>query len=549
MSTFCRKSVVFEIDKDSPDGIKLRDIAGGACSEYKGSDLRGVLQHAVRDQETGEYLFPEDGAPACFASRSGSLFYGHNDTLYPVRYLSQQSGCTISHKVLPVFQRKTNRAIVMGTDLVTSGPHANDVIFERGEPSGGVFKLRLLLPSVASRSTRRMNPTRIALLSPYVVSHDHKSAFMRCYLALIVSGTYRYSTIIPPMVCDIHENAREFRHVITHKRHAASEGDMELLARIVERAQRTYHDTQFRCSRAERAAFAGYISLLLGLLQSEEVMFKPITKQSKLWLVSEFICSAKFQCALVVSAVASVRRSLDRGITSKAGIMARMPYLCRQIPGLCEGVYALARVVIDGVYEQGSLSNLTLHLISQAGDTPGALPIVSEDLAFEGMNEDEIQHFKALVLWSKIALWLNCQDDVFSIIRAEIRRAGRRILQDSHCSDIIAFLAVLKIQRFRMESTLQLDTVSVDTTAGVMIADYIFEESPGRDSVFARGTVLELANKQRCEVFYGTETQICERGTRRERVGPASETLLCDPVVAAAVAESRTAGPLSMAAS
>ncbi|MFV9878241.1 MAG: hypothetical protein AB8U40_03010 [Anaplasma ovis] len=541
---FCiprRKLVAFKIDKDSPNGIKLRDISSGACSTYEGTDLRGILQHATYDEGAGEHFFPGD-ALACFeSSHSERLFYGHNDTLYPVQHLKLSGYAALFlHRALSVLHREYSRVIVLKTDFIVGGSHADEVIFEGSAPSRGMRRLRLFVPDVETRDTKDMNPTRVALLSPRVVPYDSKSLFLRRYVALIVASISKYERIIPALLWDIYKNAEQLTYITAHKRGILSDPDAEFLSRIVGFAQNTVCDSQFQCDRTARSACDGYISLLLGLSQSEEAMFRPMTERGRLWLISEFIRSDRFQSAVTALALASVGHSLNTGVTFKDRIMANMPYLCRQIPGLCEAVYAMVKIATNGAYEQGSLSNLVLYRARRANRELSVLPNVDAELAFEGMSgEAEIQRFESLVNSAMSALLTDMRGNTTDTEHAFIRGLARNVLRSSRSADIIATLTICNIQRLRTDTTLLLDAVSTDIVAGDMIAEYVLEEAQ-HDPEIASGAVLKLANRQKCEIFCDAETCIYPGGIRCERARSASGTLLQSPVIAAVVESTAT---------
>ncbi|MFV9881881.1 MAG: hypothetical protein AB8U31_03450 [Anaplasma ovis] len=78
------KEVVFRIELDSPDGIKLSDIANGKSVEYNGVDLRGVLQYArsITDEHDSSSCY---ATPVLLVSSSGQRFLCHERTVYPVQ--------------------------------------------------------------------------------------------------------------------------------------------------------------------------------------------------------------------------------------------------------------------------------------------------------------------------------------------------------------------------------------------------------------------------------------------------------------------------------
>ncbi|WP_010264322.1 hypothetical protein [Anaplasma marginale] len=538
-----RQLIVFGIDEDSPNGIKLRDIANSTCSEYQGIDLRGVLQHATHAESADEYFFPGDEL-ACFESSSPErLFYGYNDTLYPVRYLGFTYPDLFLHRVRSVLRREESRVIVMKTGFIVAGSRASEIISRGDSPSKGMRRLKMFVPAVESRDTKDMNPTRVALLSKSVVPYDSKSLFLRRYVALIVSSISKNGAIIPALLWDIYKNAEQLAYVTAHKGGVLSDPDTEFLARMVGFAQDAVRTPQFRCGQDERLAWDGCVSLLLGLSQSEGAMFDPVTKRGKLWLVSEFIRSDKFQSALTASALASVGHSLNSGITSKDDIMARMPYLCKQIPGLCEAAYAMAKIEVDGVYEQESLSNVVLYNARRANRELSVLPSVSRERALEDMNgAGAMERFESSVNRALSLLLTSVRDGTTDIDRTSIRDLARNVLSNSHSSDIIATLTICNIQRLGADITLLLGAASTDMMAGGMIAEYILEEAR-YDCKIASGAVLKLANRQECEIFFDAETRIYPGDVLCERARLTSGTLLQNPLVVAA-GESRATEPV-----
>ncbi len=378
------KEIAFRIEPDSPNGIKLDDIASGRCNEYNGVNLQDLLvRYAHYHEAEGKYIFPQSAEPVILVSGSNQHFLGCGDTVYPVQPLMNKPASLFPprRKTSPlsymwmqdpdyglVDERDAVREIVLKTNFVVTGPRTNDVRLQYVDGSGQNFsRVKLITPSVVMSKTKDMTPMRLALLSPYILPDDSESVFFRRYVALARARMQYNGGDIPwELEWDIRTNGRQFSRVLVYNKVTLSRMNARFLNGSLELIFKDIETRPFEYDAARVARHSRDMLLLLGLSHSGEAIFKPITKQSRLWLVSEFMHSRQFQDAVVSAAMASVTNSIDRGLTSKAAILKAMPYLCKQIPGLCEAVYTIIRAAKynNGVCEEGELDALALYSVS-----------------------------------------------------------------------------------------------------------------------------------------------------------------------------------------
>ncbi|ACZ49315.1 hypothetical protein ACIS_00761 [Anaplasma centrale str. Israel] len=552
------KAVVFEVASDMPRGIKLHDIASGQCSEYRDIALQDVLRHASYDEKTSKYFFPLHREPALLVSGSGQYFFGHGETLYPVRppasrpayifpphrrrsflnytWMKSESDCE------PVDSERAVREVVLKTDFVVTEPRSNDVKLQSDVGGSGISRVRIIAPSVVLSRTMRMIPTRVALLSPYVVPYHSESVFLRRYTALARAGVCKSGKLSEVFAFDVFKNIAQLTHILTHNRSALSELDAEFLDNSIKLAVCALEDGTLKYDAAAFAQYTRNMLLLLGLSQSNNAMFKPLTKQGKLWITSEFIYSREFQDAMISAAVASMRDSVDQGIVSREDIMENMPYLCKQISGLCEAVYTVVRAANynNGTCEEYSLSDLTLfNIISvlNSGCSPHNLQLssIDESSVFHSMSDVEVLRFDKLKEDALRASHQSHGDDVHSMYDM-----GRRVLRDRYCSDIIAYLAAHSIKRTSVRAG-TMSTLCENEVLDNAIADYLQTDSVLRNHAFARNAKLELADKQECEISCDVQAEVCVF-PELEYATPRSDTSLDAPKVAEVRAERRAAG-------
>lgn len=525
------KEVVFEIDQDLPDGIKLSDIANEQCSEYKGVDLRDVLQYTIYNRETKMRTFPEN-TPTCLVSSSGQYFFGHGDTLYSVRYHPiVLPSASLFYRVLLPCNREGNNVIVLKTRFAVTGLRTNDIAFEYAIPQNGITKMKLIAPSVVLNKTRGMTPTRLALLSPYVVSNSYESVFLRRYIALARARVGGSGGEFPAAVAwDIRANMQQFMHILTYARGALSLQDAGFLRDGVKFIQSARNEV-IKCSAAARAKHESDVLLLLGLSQSDEAIFKPLTERGKLWLVSEFICLQQFQNAVISAAMVSVKDSISRGIVARDDIWEGMPYLCKQIPGLCEIVYVLVKAAVYSTYEEGLLNNLVLRNIrGTMRFMDRVMPEVGEGPEFGGVDGGIIGRFNALKEDILRASSLSHGDNV-----RNMHTIGRRVLQSERCSDVIACLVAHRVSSLWDSNGQSVHDLCTCETSDELITNYVQIDSALRNRAFKRrGASLELANRQECEISSDVEIKVCKL-PMPEHPAPASDTSLDNPEVAAAI--------------
>ena len=501
------KEVVFEIDQDLPDGIKLSDIANGQCSEYKGIDLRDVLQYTVYNRETKMRAFPED-TPTCLVSGSGQYFFGYGDTLYSVRYHPNILPSTFFFRGTPLpCNRAGDSVIVLKTHFAVTGPHTNDMTFEYAMPQNGVTKMRLIVPSVVLNKTRGMTPTRLALISPYVVSNSYESVFLRRYIALARACVGRSGGEFPATVArDIRTNIQQFMHILTYARGALSPQDAGFLRDGV-RFIPFMRDEVIQCSVAARAKHEGDVLLLLGLSQSDEAIFKPLTKRGKLWLISEFVCSQQFQNAIISASMVSVKNGISGGIVSREDILEGMPYLCKQIPGLCEIIYVLVKAAVYGTYEEGCLNNLVLHNIrGTMRFMDRVMPDVGAGPEYWGADGGIIRDFNALKEDALRASNTSHESNV-----RNMHAIGHRVLNSERCSDIIACVVAHRVSSLWDSSGQSVHDLCTRETSDELIVNYVQTSSALRNHAFKRrGASLELADRQECEISSDVEIKVCK---------------------------------------
>ncbi|ACZ49314.1 hypothetical protein ACIS_00760 [Anaplasma centrale str. Israel] len=539
------KKVMFGVEQDGADGIKLCDIANGQCSEYKGTALRDVLQHATYDAEKEEYFFPSED-PALLVSGSGQHFFGYGRAVYPVQppasrpaYLfpPQRTCLRFDSAVMQHMGYRADpgsiRELVLGTNFVVTGPRSNDVKLQSNVGGSGISRVRIIAPVVLSK-TRDMNPTRVALLSPYVVQRNQKSVFLRRYTALARAGVHKSGKLSEVFSWDMHANTQQFAHILKHNRGALSESDAEFLYNSTEPVLR---DQAPECDAAALKRHAGDMSLLLGLSQSNGAMFKPLTKQGTLWLTSEFIHSRQFQDAVISASMASMKDAVDQGTVSREAIMESMPYLCKQIPGLCEAVYAIVRAAHynNAVCEENQLGDIALHDVARALSKHGVqLPGVDAESAPEGMSDAEVLRLDELRGDA-----LRASSTPLSNVRS-MHSMGRRVLRDSYCSDIIACLVARRVSS--LWDSCGRPASDLCKVSDEFVINYMTTHSVLRNHACAHGAELELADRQECDIscdVYDISMYEFRKPVRRT---PASDTSLDAPQVTEVGTERRDAG-------
>ncbi|AXW84008.1 hypothetical protein F0Q53_00095 [Anaplasma marginale] len=563
------KEVAFRIEPDSPNGIKLGDIASGRCNEYNGVNLRDLLRYAYYHKATGKYIFPSSAEPVILVSGSNQHFLGRGDTVYPVQPLMSKPASLFPprRKTSPlsytwmqdpnyglVDERDAVREIVLKTNFVVTGPRTNDVVrFQCNSIAGSdISRVKLITPSVVMSKTKDMTPMRLALLSPHILPDDSESVFFRRYVALARARMHYNGGDIPwELEWDIRANGRQFSRVLVYNRVTLSRMNAGFLRGNAEFIFKNTATRPFECDAARVERHSRDMLILLGLSHSGEAIFKPITKQSRFWLVSEFMHSRQFQDAVVSAAMASVTNSIDRGLTSKAAILKAMPYLCKQIPGLCEAVYTIIRAAKynNGVCEEGELDALALYSVSNVlrgrdKDCALDLPGVDEEHAFEGMSDREIERFDALKDSALRASHVlhgdnNNVDDMY--------KTGRRVLRDENCSAIIAYLVAHNVRSNGMHAGGGVFHLHTHDISDTLIVDYIRADSVLRDHAFENGAKLEFADRQELEMH--PDARVETRVFREIAYPPASGTLLDNTRVTAVGAESRAPGPVPGAAS
>ena len=548
------KEVVFRIEPGNPGGIKLSAITSGKCVEYNGVDLRGVLQYAR--SATGEHGSPIRyyTTPVLLVSGSGQHFLCYGRTVYPVQSPIERPVYLfpLRRKTSPLYytymqgmgnsvnDRDTVREIVLRTNFAVTGPRTNNVRLQYGDDGGSnISRVRLIAPSVVLSKTRGMTPICVALLSPYVVPDGSESMFLRRYIALARACKGEDGGIAHGFEKDIRANMRQFAHICAYERDALSQVDTTFM-RVSMNTLQAAADRSSECSVAELEQHSRHVLLLLGLSQSEDAMFKPLTEAGKVWLMSEFIHSLSFQDAVISAAMASMRDSVDRGIVSRGDILKCMPYLCKQIPGLCEAVYAIVRAAKYGnsACEEGNLSNIALYSIANMLNRYGVqLPGVDEDSAFEGMNDRARRDFDTFVEQiSRACRLLPHSDNTSSMCNT-----AWQVLRDRRCSDVIACLVAHRVSSLSGFGGKSVNDLCIPTTSDEFIIDYIKANSALRDCVPERWIGLELADKQELEIPSNTDMKIYKfRGLAYPTT---SGTSLDSSEVAAAGAESRTTRP------
>lgn len=554
------KEVVFRIEPDSPDGIKLSDIANGKSVEYNGVDLRGVLQYArsITDEHDSSSCY---ATPVLLVSSSGQRFLCHERTVYPVqppikrpahlfpprKKTSSLYYTCMQDRDAPVNDKGAVREIVLKTGLVVTGPRTNDVRLQFTENErSDLARVRLIVPSIAVRKTPGMTPIHLALLSPCVVSDNSESVFFRRYVALARACMGDDGELPLGLKLDIHMNMQQFVHVLTYNKGTISRMNAEFLINSVRLVDKEYKAVSPKYDMTERVQHLRRVLLLLGLSQSEETMFRPFSAQSKLWVVSEFIHSKQFQNAVISAAMASMTSSIDRGITSKEAILKGMPYLCKQIPGLCEAVYTIVRAAKynNSACDEGELSNLALYNIANVlrtqQDSSDALdlPSVDESNAFEGMSERAVERFDAL------------KDNAFRASHSsydvsnvdEIYKIGRSVLRNKHCSEIIAYLVAHNIRSNGMRAGGVFHLHSHDMSDN-LIVEYVKTDLAFLGHAFATlGAKLAFADRQECEMSLRVRQADVHTFPELKYPTSASETSLDSSKVTAVGAESGAAG-------
>ncbi|AXW84541.1 hypothetical protein F0Q53_00080 [Anaplasma marginale] len=525
------KEVVFEIDQDLPEGIKLSDIADGQRSEYKGVDLRDVLQYTVYDRETKVRVF-QDSTPTCLISSSGRYFFGYGDTLYSVQYHPNAlPSSSLFRRMLLPCGRVGKNVIVLKTNFAVTGPRTNDVTFEYAMLQNGITRMKLIAPSVLLNKTAGMTPTRLALLSPYVVSNNCESIFLRRYIALTRARVGGSDGEFPVAVMwDMRTNMQQFMHILTYARGALSLQDARFLRDGVRFIQSTRNEV-IKYGAAARAKHEADVLLLLGLSQSDDAIFKPITEKGKLWVISEFICSQQFQNAVISASMASVKDSISNGMVSREDILEGVPYLCKQIPGLFEIVYVLVKAAVCGTYEEGCLNNLVLHNIRGAMRfMDRVMPDVDAGPESGGVDGGVIRDFNALKEKAVRASELSHGGNVRNMYTI-----GKRILRSERCSDIIACVVAHRVSSLWDSVGQLVHDLCAHATSDELITDYLQTDSALRNYAFRRrGAGLELADRQECEISSDVGINVCKLPIL-ECPTPASDTSLDNPEVAAAV--------------
>ncbi|ASI47634.1 hypothetical protein AOV_01885 [Anaplasma ovis str. Haibei] len=544
------KEVVFRIEPDSPNGIKLSDIADGQCSEYNGVNLQGVLQYAICNNGTGARAFPNN-TPMCFVS-SGRHFLGCGNIIYPVQPpIKRPARLSLYWKKFkladytwpqdgdnPADDGDAIREIVLKTNFAVTGPRTNDVRLQYKDNRGSnISRVRLIAPSVVLSKTGDMTPIRVALLSPYVVRDDSKSVFLRRYIALArVYGGEDGRRVAHGFQKDIRANMQQFTHICAYERGALSQVDATFM-RVSMDTLRAAANRFSKCSVAELERHSRHVLLLLGLSQSEDEMFKPLTEASKVWLMSEFIHLQSFQDAVISAAMASMASSVDGGVVSREDILKGMPYLCKQIPGLCEAVYAIVRAAKYGnsVCEEGNLSNIALYSMANMLYRYGVqLPSMDEDSAFEGMNDRARRDFDTFVEQILRA----CRLLPHSGDTSSMCGTAWQVLRDGRCSNVIACLVAYRVSSLLGFSGKSVNDLCIPAASDEFIIDHIKANSAPRSCAPERWIELELADKQELEISSDTSTKVYE--FPGFVYPPASDTSLDSSEVAAVRAESRT---------
>ncbi|WP_447581994.1 hypothetical protein [Anaplasma marginale] len=554
------KEVVFRIEPDSPNGIKLSDIASGRCSEYKGVDLRDALrEYAFIDQGKGKYVFPAKN-PVCFVSNSGQHFLGHLDTIYPVRLPTARPAHLFPPKKADMFpyciggrrnnsvdDRRFVHEFVLKTNFIVTGPRTNGVRLQYVGGSGQNFsRVRLITPSVVMSKTKGMTPIRVALLSPYVVRDDSKSVFLRRYIALARAGVDEDGRVSNAFEKDMRANMQQFTHICAYERGALSPEDMAFMRFSMNVLRSAADDRSSECSVAALEQHSRHMLLLLGLSQSEDEMFKPLTEASKVWLMSEFIHLQSFQDAMISAAMASMASSVDKGRVSREDVLRCMPYLCKQIPGFCEAIYTIVRAAKynNGVCEEGNLGGLPLYNIARALNRHGVqLPDIDEDSAFAGMNDRAKGEFETFVEQISRACRPPDADDMNSMCGT-----GRRVLQDRRCSDAIACLIARRISYLCDSRRKPVDSLCTPATSDEFITNYIRDDPVSRGHVPERWVGLKLADRQELAIASDVDTVVYKFPGLVYPPVPEAGTSLDSSEVTAVSAESRATRPAATGA-